>query len=304
MSKILTSGSFLITVAMLVPAAATAQPDFESVEIQVQQVKENIYMLTGAGGNIGVCVGEDGVIMIDDQYAELSEKIRTAINGISEEPIRFVLNTHWHGDHVGGNESFAGTGSTIIAQKNVRERMSTGQIIQALDMTMPPSPDEALPVITFEDDLMLHLNGEDILMMHYHEAHTDGDALVFFMNSNVIHMGDTYLSGMYPFIDVSTGGGIDGAIRWINHVLFLIDDETQVIPGHGQLSNRAEMVAYRNMLQTVRDLVYEGIESGLSLDEIRTSKPTADLDDTWSGPFINGDMFVEIVYASLIKDRD
>lgn len=181
--------------------------DFSGVQIKTHKITENIYMLNGAGGNIGVITGVDGVLMVDDQFAPLSEKIKTAISRISEKPIKFVINTHWHRDHSQGNENFARAGAIIVAHQNTRKRMSAEQFVKAFKRTVPASPNEALPVVTFATDITFHLNGEQIEAMHVKNAHTDGDVVIFFKTSNVIHMGDTYFSGQYPFIDYSTGGG-------------------------------------------------------------------------------------------------
>jgi len=293
----LLSLALLSLASLALPVAA--QQDFSKVEIQTIKVTDSIYMLTGAGGNLGVCSGEDGIFLIDDQYAPLTEKIRAAIGKISQDPIRFVLNTHWHGDHTGGNENLGKSGTLIVAHDNVRQRMSTEQFIKFFGSKSEPSPKVALPVVTFNDTITLHLNGEEIHAFHVPPAHTDGDSAVYFRKANVIHMGDLYFAGMYPFIDGSSGGDISGMILAADKVLELINEETKVIPGHGALSNRAELASYREMLATVRDRVAKLVAAGKSAEEIVAAKPTADLDAVWGQGFIKPDQFVGIVLDAL-----
>jgi len=282
---------------MLSFSAIDAQDRFAKVEIKTEKLTDNMYVLFGAGGNIGILVGEDGVIMIDDQFAPLSEKISTAIAKISDQPIKYLLNTHWHGDHSGGNENFAKKGAMILAHQNVRKRMSEG-LTRSPERVTPPAPEIALPVITFSKDLSLHLNGEDILAIHVHNAHTDGDAQMYFPKSNVLHMGDTYFKGRWPFVDIQSGGSIDGYIKAVNHALFLVDEETQIIPGHGSMSNRAELMAWRDVLATVRTRIKMAMANGQSLAEIKASDVLKEWEDYGSG-FINNERFIESVYNSL-----
>ncbi len=249
----------LLCFNFIIPLSAQ---NFDDVIIKSEQLSDKIYMLTGAGGNIGICVGEDGIFMIDDQFAPLSNKIKTAIKEISDQPIRFVINTHWHGDHTGGNENFGTSGAVIVAHENVRKRMSTEQFMQAFGRKVPPSPDKALPLITFPETINFHLNGEDIIAFHMHNAHTDGDAIIYFPNSNIIHMGDTFFKGRFPFIDISSGGSIEGIIAVCNKVLFLSDEQTKIIPGHGTLASKTELTNYRDMLMIVRDRVKKAVIDG------------------------------------------
>lgn len=276
-----------------------AQDRFAKVEIKTEKLTDHIYVLFGSGGNIGILTGEDGVIMIDDQFAPLSEKISAAIAKISDKPVKYLLNTHWHGDHAGGNENFAKKGATIIAQENVRTRMSQG-MTRSPERVTPPAPAIALPVITFSDNMSLHINEEDILAIHVHNAHTDGDAQIFFPKSNVIHMGDTYFKGRWPFIDVQSGGSIDGYIKALNHALFLVDDKTQIIPGHGSMSNRAELMAYRDVLLTVRGRIKKGLAEGKTIDELKVAGYLTEWEG-WGSGFINNDTFIELVAKSLMK---
>lgn len=280
----------------------TYAQDWDKVEIKAEQVSESIYMITGRGGNIGVCIGEDGIYVIDDQYAELSEKILRAIRQLSEEELKILINTHWHGDHSGGNENMAKEGATIIAHKNVRERMSTKQD-RGGGRTVDPSPKEALPVITFDEDLTLHVNGEILTIFHVHNAHTDGDAIIYFPKSNVIHMGDTYFNGRFPFIDLYSGGSINGIIEAANRVLFLADKDTKIIPGHGALSNKKELTAYRDMLMDVRDRVKQAIAAQMTYEEIKSANLTKDLDEEWGANFINGERIVDFIYTDLTRKK-
>ncbi len=276
--------------------------DWDKIEVKTEQVTENIYMLTGRGGNIGVCIDEDGIYMIDDQYAELSEKILAKIKELSKGELKFLINTHWHGDHSGGNANMTKAGATIIAHKNVRDRMSTKQD-RGNGRTVDPSPKEALPVITFEEDLTLHINGEELILIHVHHAHTDGDVIVYFPKSNVVHMGDTFFNGRFPFIDLYSGGSINGIIEAANKVLFLADNDTKIIPGHGPLSNKKELTTYRDMLMDLRDRVKQAISAEMTYEEIKAANLTKDLDDDWGTGFINGERVVDFIYTDLTRKK-
>jgi cyclase len=281
----------------LLAAAAGAQ-DAE-VQIHTVDVAPGVHMLTGEGGNIGVSTGPDGVIVIDDQFAPLSAKIRAAVAAISKAPLRFVINTHWHGDHTGGNENFAGFGAVIVAHDNVRKRMSTEQFVAAFDRTVPPSPAAALPVVTFGQDVTFHWNGDTIHAIHVPHAHTDGDAIVHFEKANAVHAGDVYFAGRYPFIDLSSGGSLDGMIAGVDLVLALSDEKTRIIPGHGELSNRAELTRYRAVLVAARERVGAAIAQGKTLEDVLADRPLAEFDDTWGSGFVDGESFLKTVYASL-----
>jgi glyoxylase-like metal-dependent hydrolase (beta-lactamase superfamily II) len=265
---------------MLVSAPTTAQDDMKDVKIEIQKAGEGVYMLTGSGGNMGLSAGEDGALLIDDQYAPLTEKIQAAIRSVTDRPIRFLVNTHWHGDHTGGNENLGEAGALIVAHENVRKRMSVEQFIAAFDMRSVPAPDAALPVITFTDEVTFHWNDDVLRVIHVDPAHTDGDSIIYFSKANVIHMGDVFFNGMYPFIDASTGGSMDGVIAAVDRSLAMIKEDTTVIPGHGAISKVGELRAYREMLANVRDRIRPMIAAGKTRDDVIEARPTADLDDT------------------------
>ncbi len=284
--------------AALVASPAWTQPG--DVEIRTEPIRGGVHILYGQGGNIGVSVGEDGVLMIDDQYAPLSDRILAAIDELSEAPVRFLVNTHHHQDHTGGNENIGKQGAVIVAHENVRARLSVEQVVEAFNMRTPPSPKVALPVVTFADSVTLHWNGDEIDVIHVDNAHTDGDSIVHFKKANVFHMGDCYFNGMYPFIDPSSGGAIDGVIRAADLVLERANPESRVIPGHGPLSSAAELRSFRDMLVTVRDRIQTLIDDGKTKDEVLAAKPTADLDAKWGQGFLAPDRWVGFVYDGMI----
>lgn len=288
-----------VAACLLLSPAAVAQNGMEDVEILVQPVAEGIYMLTGRGGNIGLSVGEDATFIVDDQYAPLTGKILAAIASVTDRPVDYVLNTHWHFDHTGGNENLGERGALIMAHDNVHKRMAAGQYMSAFDMQIDPAPAVALPVVTFNDQLTLHANGLTIRGFHMANAHTDGDTLVHFEEVNVVHTGDTFFNGIYPFIDLESGGGITGMIAAVDKVLTLANDDTAIIPGHGPLASRDDLVGYRAMLVAIRDAVARMIAEGKSLEDIQAAKPTADFDAEFADGFVPPERFVATVYASL-----
>ncbi len=282
----------------MLSSVATAQQNFDKVEIKIEKLAPNTYVLFGAGGNIGVSVGDDALFLIDDQYAPVTPKILAALKTLTDKPIRFLLNTHWHGDHTGGNENMGKQGVILVAHDNVRKRMSSEQFIKLLQSKVPPSPKEALPLITFSADVTLHLNGDEINGFHVPPAHTDGDTIVHFRKANVIHMGDTYFNGWYPFIDVSSGGNPDGVIAVADKVLALADDNTKIIPGHGPIASKADLKAYRDMLSTVTGRIKALMKAGKKLDEIKAANPSAEFDEKWGKAFISPGRFVEMLVAA------
>lgn len=290
--------------ATLAPTAALPQePDFSKVEVTSLKVADGVYMLQGAGGNIGLSVGEDAAFLVDDQYAPLTPKIVAAVKAITDKPMRFVLNTHWHFDHTGGNENLGAAGALIVAHDNVRRRMSTEQFIEFFKMKFEPSPKVALPVVTFNDAVTFHINGDELHAFHVPPAHTDGDSVVHFRRADVIHTGDLFFNGFYPFIDVGAGGGIEGMIAAADRLLALAREGTKIIPGHGPLASRADLKAFRDMLAAVRDAIQPLVAAGRTLEQVTAAKPTAAQDAKWGGGFIKPDQFVGIVYQDLSRKK-
>jgi glyoxylase-like metal-dependent hydrolase (beta-lactamase superfamily II) len=281
-------------------SSAAAQPaDPAKVEIKVQRLGPSVAMLIGEGGNIGVSFGDDGVFLIDDQLANLSAKVRAAVATLSPKPIRFVFNTHWHGDHTGGNEALAGQGAIIVAHDNVRRRLSTEQFNAFKQKMIPPAPGKALPMITFDDELSFFLNGDELRVLHVERAHTDGDAIVFFKKANVVHMGDTLFNiGGYPFIDVRSGGTIGGYVTAADRVLALVDDHTQIIPGHGPVADRKTLVIWRDMLAMLRDRIAKLKAAHKTLAEAKAAHPTVEFNAAFGKGFIEADEMVEFVYQT------
>lgn len=291
----------LLLLAAANAPALRAQQDFSQVKVTVVPVAPGVYMLQGSGGNIGLSVGQDDAFVIDDQYAPLTARIKAAIATVTPKPVRFVVNTHWHGDHTGGNENMANGGAILVAHENVRRRMSAEQFNEVFKSTTPPSSPAALPVVTFNDGISFYVNGDSVQVMHVKNAHTDGDAIIMFRVANVVHMGDTYFNGMYPFIDVSTGGSIDGIIAAADRVLAMTNDSTKIIPGHGALGNRASLMAYRKTMVDVRNRMSKLIAKRRTLVQIIAARPLADYDEAWGKGFIKPDVFLTLVHSSLTR---
>lgn len=290
-----------LAAALALAGPAAAQQDFSKVEVKAEKLADTVWMLTGAGGNLGLSAGEDAVFLVDDQYAPLTEKIVAAIAQVSPKPVRFVLNTHWHGDHVGGNEKLGRAGAVIVAHDNTRKRLSTEQFLEMWRATVKPLPKAGLPVVTFSQDTTFHLNGEAIRAFHVPRAHTDGDVVVHFTGSDVIHMGDVFWNRLYPLIDTGSGGTIDGMVAAVDRALALAGPKTRIIPGHGPLATRDDLVAYREMLATIGSRIKAMIREGKKLEEIVDANPTADFDAAWGKGFIPPRKFAEMVAMNLIR---
>jgi len=288
------------SIAAVLAAGAAAAQDWDKVEITAEPLRGNLHVLYGSGGNIGVSVGDDGVFIVDDQYAPLSDKIKTALASITDKPLRFVINTHFHGDHTGGNENMGAVGAVVMAHDNVRQRLSQGAFLKAFNYTMEPAVPAALPVVTFSDQISLHMNGEDARVIHVKNAHTDGDSIIHFKGSNVIHMGDTFFNDRLPFIDVANGGSIGGMINTAEMVLAITDAETMVIPGHGKVTDKAGVMAYLAMLEESRRIVGTLKREGKSLEEIQAAKPLDALNANWrNSPTEWVSLYVGFVFESL-----
>src|ERR1700756_2899250 len=295
-----------VLIALFIYAFAAAQnEDFSKVEIKVTKVAGNVYMLQGAGGNIGASVGEDGIVIVDDQYAPLADKIQAALKGITNKPVRFIINTHYHGDHTGGNEYFQKQ-APIIAHDNLRKRLESGGGAGnggSIHMDHKPASKDALPILTFHHDVTIHLNGDDIRALYFPAGHTDGDSIIFFPKSNVVHMGDDFVTYGFPFIDVDSGGSIDGMIDGVEKVITQVPADVKIIPGHGPISNLTDVRAYLDMLKATRDVVAKAIKDGKTLDQMKQAK----LLEPWkkyAGDFIKEDAFIETLYNSLTGQKN
>ncbi len=272
--------------------------NFDTIQVRSQALAGGVYMLTGAGGNIGLAVGDEAVFIVDDQFAPLTPKILAAIAAITSKPVRFVVNTHWHSDHTGGNENIGKAGALIVAHENVRRRMSAGQFIDAINRQEPPAAPAALPVVTFTTGVTFHINGDSIAVVHVPPAHTDGDAIVHFTKANVIHMGDLFLSAGLPFVDLSSAGSIHGIIGAADKALSMANAQTKIIPGHGPLADRARLQAFRDMVAVLRDRIRAEIAAGRTLDQVLAANVTAAYATGWPG---GHERFVRLAYQELSR---
>lgn len=276
----------------------SAQQNFDQVQITSQQLSSQVYVLFGAGGNMGLAVGDQYAYLMDDQFAPLSEKILAAVRSITEKPLRYVVNTHWHGDHAGGNANMAAQGAVLIAHDNVRKRMGSVQWA-GTERETKPAPFEALSRITYNDRMTVYLDPANSMhLLHVDPSHTDGDTYVYFPEQNVIHMGDNFVDG-YPFIDVGSGGDIDGLIRNLNMALFIVDDDTKIIPGHGKVMNRSDLMAFRDMVLTIRTRVKQAKDSGKTLEEIQQMGLSSEWDAAKGQGFINSERLLGAVYETV-----
>src|SRR6266850_3861158 len=268
----------------------TSAQDFSKVEIKVTKVNGNVYMLEGAGGNIGVSVGPDGILIVDDQFAPLADKIKAALKTLGEGKLKFVLNTHYHGDHTGGNAAF-GTDALIIAQTNVRKRLSTEQVSKFFNRTSPASPKEALPVITFDQAVSVFFNGEEIKVIHFPHGHTDGDSVIFFTGSNVVHMGDDFFNGRFPVVDLEAGGDVEGMTRNVGDIIGKLPAGVKIIPGHGALTDAEGLKAFHNMLVQTTDIVRKKMKAGKTLEQIK-AEGLPEKWKSWGTGFIKTDIWL------------
>jgi glyoxylase-like metal-dependent hydrolase (beta-lactamase superfamily II) len=279
--------------------ASAQDQDFSKVEIKTVPVAKNLFMLQGEGGNIGLSTGPDGSVLVDTEFAPLNEKIRAAVKAAGGSDIKFVVNTHWHGDHTGGNEPLGKAGALIVAHNNVRQRMSTEQFMAAFDQKVPPSPAAALPTLTFPSRATFHWNGTTVNVFHVDNAHTDGDSIIHFTDLNAFHMGDTYVKDQYPFIDRSSEGSIDGLIAAAEAVLARSDASTRIIPGHGALANRSDLQRYHDMLVGARGKIKALVDQGKTEDETVAANPTAEYDAEWGTGFMKAEQFTRFAYQGL-----
>ena len=275
--------------------------DFNKVEIKVSKVAGNVYMLKGAGGNIGFSIGNDGIVLVDDQFAPLADRIKAALKELTDKPVRFVINTHYHFDHIDGNASFQ-RDAPVVAHHNVRKRLETGGTpgnLGSVKQTMKPVVSEALPILTFSQDVTIHLNGEDIRVLHCPNGHTDGDSVIFFPQSNVVHMGDDFVTYGFPFIDLASGGSVEGMIAATENVIANLPPDVKVIPGHGAVSTLRDVERFTNMLTETRSVIEQAIKAGKALDQMKAER-ILETWRQWSGDFISSNAFIETLYNDLM----
>jgi glyoxylase-like metal-dependent hydrolase (beta-lactamase superfamily II) len=295
--KLKTFVLFFATLLVCCATPAFAQQDFSKVEIKATKVAGSVYMLEGSGGNIGVSVGTDGILIVDDEFAPLADKIKAALKTLGEGKLKFILNTHWHGDHTGGNVAF-GPEAPIIAQTNVRKRLAEGS--NSPDRSVKPAPKEALPVITFDQSLSVHFNGEEIRVIHFPHGHTDGDSVIFFTGSNVAHMGDDFFNGGYPFVDLNSGGDVEGYVKNVGEVITKMPAGAKIIPGHGPLATIEDLQAFHKMLAETTGIVRKQMAAGKTLEQIKADGLPAEW-KSWGTGFIKTDQWIETVYRSLSR---
>lgn len=291
--------NYLSIFFLLIALTVSAQTNYDTVKIRPVKLSEQIYMLKGAGGNIGVMIGKEGTLVIDNQFAPLSNKINGAVKTLDPGEIKFMINTHLHGDHSGGNENFYKMGATIVAHDQVRERMMKESFNARANRTTPPRDKEAWPAITFADKLNFHLNDEDIILHHFDVGHTDGDVIVQFKKANIVHTGDTFVRSGYPFIDVNSGGGVNGFINTLDKILLLIDDNTKVIPGHGEVATKADVKKVRDNIADIRDQVAAALKKGKKIEDITSLGITDKYEAEWGKGFVKGKDFVLMVAENL-----
>jgi cyclase len=289
---------FLLAALLISYSLHAQDTDFDAIQIKVNDVAPGVYFLEGNGGNVGVSVGDDGVFIIDDDFAELSDKIKAVLARLHPAPVKFVLNTHFHFDHTGGNGNFGADGAILVAQDKARDRLTRAHEFSMLGLSQQAYGSDGLPKLTFTEEMTLHFNGNTVNVRHLGPAHTDTDAIYHFIEANVIHTGDIFVTYGLPFIDVPNGGNLNGTIRAMHQIIVLANDATRIIPGHGTLSTKADMVAYVQMLETVRDRVWDGVRQGKTLEAILATEPTRGFDN---GGLVSGENFTRIAYDSFFK---
>ncbi len=289
----------LFTILFVVCSSQVHGLDAENDMISPLPVTDGIFMIAGNGGNIGLFTGDDGTFLIDDQFAPLTEKILTAIKSVGGEHPKFLINTHYHGDHTGGNEKLGHGGTLIFSHDNVRERLATGAFIKAFNMKQGATSKAGLPIVTFSEDLSFHINGDNVRAMHVPSAHTDGDSFILFTRANVIHAGDIFFNGLYPFIDVHHGGSLKGMIRSVDKILTFTDNTTKIIPGHGPLGDKSQLIAYRKMLVTAYERLNKLKAEGKSAQEAAAAEPLADIEEDWEDGMFESDRWIELIYPGV-----
>jgi glyoxylase-like metal-dependent hydrolase (beta-lactamase superfamily II) len=284
-----------LALTIVVALPVLAQRDWSAIEVKATRVAGTVTMIEGAGGNIGVTIGDDGIVIIDDQFAPLAPRIKDAVAALSDKPVVFVLNTHWHADHTGGNEYF-GEMAPLVSHDNVRKRLAGG--MDTPGRKAAPAPREALPVLTFNDRLTIHLNGEEVRAIHVPHAHTDGDAIIWFTDSNVLHMGDTLFSGLFPFIDIDSGGSVDGVLAAFDKVIATVPADVKIIPGHGPLSSLDDVKKSKAMVVACREIVRKALAAGKTADEMKEAKVLAEY-DAWNWSFITTERWIDTLVRDL-----
>jgi glyoxylase-like metal-dependent hydrolase (beta-lactamase superfamily II) len=287
---------FSLAILLLSAGALPAQTNYDTVQVRSAALGGGVHVLFGAGGNIGVSIGDDAVFIVDDQFAPLTPKIQAAIRTLTDKPVKFVVNTHWHFDHTGGNENFGKAGAMIVAHDNVRKRMSTEQFMAAINRREPPSPKAALPVVTFNDGVTFHINGDSVIVTHVPPAHTDGDAIIYFQKANVVHMGDVFNNTGLPFIDLSSGGSVNGVIGAADRVYAMANAQTRIVPGHGQVTDRNRLKAWRDAVVAVRERVQQEVRAGKSIEQVLALKLSAAYEKEWPA---GHERFIRAVYEEL-----
>lgn len=284
--------------AGLRPAAAQSE-DLAKAQLIPSKVAEGVWMIAGPGGNIGVSAGKDGVVLIDTQFAPLTAKVQAAVAGIGPGPVRFVINTHWHPDHTGGNENLGKSGAVLVGHENIRKRLASGVLQEFLKRQIPPAPEAALPVLTFSESVTFHLNGEELQAFHVPASHTDGDTVVRFDKANVFAVGDLFWTNGYPFIDLDCGGSIDGMLAVLDLLSGTIGESAKLIPGHGPVGTKADLLEFQKMLAAIRTNVQALVLQGKTVEQVVEARPTKAFDDRWGKFFLNGEQFTRLVYQSL-----